>query len=156
MRYIKESLIKASPDRVFAFHEQAGALALLTPPWESARVIQNANIADIGSQAIIETRIFGPIKVRWIAEHTAYDRPRMFEDIQAKGPFRMWRHRHVIKADVDGAILKDEIDYEPPLGFLGRLIAPFLIQSRLEKLFNYRHEVTRAWCEEGKAVKSER
>jgi ligand-binding SRPBCC domain-containing protein len=147
MRYIKESLIKASPDRVFAFHEQAAALALLTPPWENARVIQNANIAEVGSQAIIETRIFGPLKMVWVAEHTAYDRPRMFEDIQTKGPFRMWRHRHVIKADVDGAILKDEIDYEPPLGFLGRLVAPFLIQSRLEKLFNYRHEVTRAWCE---------
>ena len=150
MRFVKESRIRASPERVFAFHEQENALVLLLPPWESARVIRSAKISEVGSRAIVETRIFGPITMRWIAEHTIYDPPRVFEDIQIQGPFRNWRHRHVILPHAEGAILKDEIEYEPPLGFLGRALAPLLIENRLSKLLEYRHQVTREWCENDK------
>jgi ligand-binding SRPBCC domain-containing protein len=147
MRFVKQSVIRASPERVFGFHEQPEVLSLLIPPWESTRVVQAARISEVGTQAIVETRVFGPISLRWIAEHTLYDPPRMFEDVQIKGPFRSWRHGHFVEPDIHGAILRDEIDYEPPLGFLGRLVAPVIIQKRLHKLFDYRHEVTRSWCE---------
>jgi ligand-binding SRPBCC domain-containing protein len=148
MHFIKESIIRASPERVFEFHEQPDVLSLLIPPWESARVIQPARISEVGGQAIVETKVVGPITMRWIAEHTLYDPPHMFEDVQVKGPFRSWRHRHVVEPHASGAILRDEIDYEPPFGFLGRALAPVLVWRRLERLFNYRHEVTRQWCEE--------
>ncbi|HSS22152.1 MAG TPA: SRPBCC family protein [Pyrinomonadaceae bacterium] len=147
MQFLKESIIRASPERVFAFHERPDALLLLIPPWERARVIQAARISDVGSQAIIETKVFGPITVRWVAEHTLYEPPHLFEDVQVSGPFRSWRHRHTIDAHAEGTILRDQVDYEPPLGFLGRAVAPWLVPGRLEKLFTYRHEVTRAICE---------
>jgi ligand-binding SRPBCC domain-containing protein len=147
MRFVKESVIRAGPERVFAFHEQPDVLSRLIPPWESARVIQAAEISNVGSQAIIETKIFGPFTARWVAEHRIYEPPRLFEDVQVKGPFRSWRHRHIIEPHASGAILRDQVDYEPPLGFLGRAFAPLLLQRRLEKLFEYRHEVTRRWCE---------
>lgn len=146
MQFIKESFIHAAPERVFAFHEQPNALELLTPPWEHSRIISQASISEPGSLSIVVAKV-GPFKVRWVAQHTAYDPPRMFEDIQIKGPFRRWRHRHLIKESKDGAILRDEIDYDPPFGFLGRWAAPIVIQRRLEKLFDYRHRVTREWCE---------
>ena len=147
MQFVKESVIRAAPSRVFAFHEQPAALAMLTPPWEKVRVIQRANISEIGSRAIIETRLFGLIPARWVAEHTAYDPPRMFEDTQISGPFRAWRHRHIVQPHADGALLRDEIEYEPPFSFAGRLAAPLLIEPKLQKMFDYRHKVTRAWCE---------
>ncbi len=147
MRFVKESFIRATPERVFAFHEQPEALRLLMPPWESSRIIAQARISEPGTRTIVEARILGPFTARWIAEHTAYDPPRMFEDVQIAGPFRYWRHRHNVESHPDGAILRDEIDYEPPLGFLGRLAAPFFIGRRLERLFEHRHRVTREWCE---------
>ena len=150
MRFVKESVIRASPERVFEFHEQSDVLTLLMPPWESARVIQAVRIADVGAQAIIETKILGPVKMCWVAQHTLYEPPLLFEDVQVKGPFRSWHHRHIIEPHADGAILRDEIDYEPPLGFLGRAFAPMIVQKRLQKLFDYRHEVTRRWCEGGR------
>jgi ligand-binding SRPBCC domain-containing protein len=146
MQFVKESFIHATPERVFAFHEQPNALALLTPPWEHARIIKQASISEPGSLSIIEAKV-GPIKVRWLAQHTTYDPPRLFEDVQIKGPFRRWQHRHLIKKSKDGAILRDEIDYDPPFGFLGRWLAPIVVQRRLDKLFEYRHRVTREWCE---------
>ncbi len=151
MIFVKESLIRAAPERVFAFHESPDALARLTPPWEKVRVIQAAEISQIGSRAIIETRILGLIPARWVAEHTVYDPPRMFEDIQVSGPFRQWRHRHIVLAHEEGALLRDEIEYEPPLGFIGRIVAPHLIVPRLQRLFDYRHQATRQWCEDAPA-----
>lgn len=147
MRFVKQSVIRASQERVFGFHERPDALALLIPPWESAKVIQCAKISEIGSQAIVETRILGPIAAKWVARHTLYDPPHIFEDIQIKGPFRSWRHRHVVEPHEHGAILRDEIDYELRFGFIGGLLAPLLIDRRLQRLFDYRHDATRTWCE---------
>ncbi|MDQ1610869.1 MAG: hypothetical protein QOG00_800 [Pyrinomonadaceae bacterium] len=146
--FVRESIIAAAPERVFAFHELPDALARLTPPWESSRVIQAARISEVGSEAIIETRLFGVVPARWVARHTAYDPPRMFEDVQISGPFRFWRHRHLVAPHASGgALLRDEIEYEPPFSIFGRLAEPFLITPRLTKLFDYRHAATRDWCE---------
>jgi len=145
MRFSKESLINASAERVFGFHEQPDVLQRLIPPWETARVIRQARISEVGSETIIETRV-AVIPIKWIARHTAYDPPRMFEDTQIKGPFRSWRHRHIVEPRNAGAVLRDEIEYELPLGILGRLVSS-IIKRRLEKLFAYRHEITRQWCE---------
>ena len=147
MKFIKESIIKAAPERVFDFHELPDAFERLIPPWENAKIIQKADITKIGSRAIIEQKIFGLIPSRWIAEHTKYEPPKMFEDVQISGPFHSWRHEHIVLPHADGAILRDEIEYEPPMSFLGKLAAPFLVVPKLEKMFEFRHQVTKDWCE---------
>jgi len=149
MKFTKESVIKASPERVFAFHELPDAFERLVPPWEDAKIVQKANISEIGSRAIIEQKIFGLIPSRWVAEHTAYDPPRMFEDVQISGPFAKWRHRHIIEPHEDGAVLRDEIEFEPPMSIIGDLAAPLFILPRIEKMFDFRHRVTKEWCESG-------
>jgi ligand-binding SRPBCC domain-containing protein len=146
MKFEKETIIAASRETVFAFHLLPDAIERLTPPWENVKIVQKADITKVGSRAIIEQKLFGLVPSRWIAEHTAYDPPHMFEDIQVSGPFASWRHRHIVEPHAEGALLRDEIDYEPPLSFLGEIAAPLLITPRLTRLFDYRHEVTREWC----------
>lgn len=147
MIYEKESFIRASAERVFGFHELPDVLSRLTPPWENARVIQQAPTLRPGARAIIETRLFGIVPVRWVAEHTLYDPPRSFEDVQLSGPFRSWRHKHIVEPRGEGSVLRDVIHYEPHFGALGKLLAPVLIEPRLRRMFDYRHRVTRQWCE---------
>lgn len=147
MKFVKESIIKAAPERVFAFHELTDALERLTPPWEDVKVIQKADISEVGSRAILETKIFGLFPARWIAEHTKYDPPREFEDVQISGPFKSWRHRHIVSPHAEGSLLRDEIEFEPPFSVFGKIAAPFAVVPKLEKMFDYRHEVTRKWCE---------
>ncbi len=149
MRFTKESVIRATPERVFAFHQLPDAFARLVPPWEDAEIIQKADISVIGSRAIIETKVLGLIPSRWVAEHTAYDPPHFFEDIQISGPFRSWKHGHHIEPHEDGAILRDDIEFEPPASFIGELAAPIFILPRLEKMFDFRHSATKQWCESG-------
>jgi ligand-binding SRPBCC domain-containing protein len=153
MQFVKESIIRAAPEKVFAFHELEDAFERLMPPWEKGKIIQKADISKIGSRAIIETKLFGLIPVQWVAEHTKYEPPRMFEDVQISGPFKKWRHQHLVLPHESGAILRDEIEFEPPMWFLGQIAAPFAILPKLEKMFAYRHEVTRQWCEEGSKSK---
>ncbi len=147
MKFVKESVIKASPERVFAFHELPDAIERLIPPWENARIIQKADISKVGSRAIIEYKILWIITRRWVAEHTAYDPPHSFEDVQISGPFRSWRHRHIVEPHPDGAVLRDEIEYQMPIPIFGPLAAPLSVRPKLEKMFEYRHRVTKEWCE---------
>jgi ligand-binding SRPBCC domain-containing protein len=147
MNFRKETFISATPERVFAFHELPDAFERLLPPWENAKVIQTADISKIGSRAIIEQKVFGLVPSRWVAEHTAYEPPSMFEDIQVSGPFSKWRHRHIVSPETGGAVLIDDIEYEPPFGFLGSFADPLFIRPKLEKMFEFRHSVTKEWCE---------
>ncbi|MGB7069290.1 MAG: SRPBCC family protein [Pyrinomonadaceae bacterium] len=147
-KFIKESVIRASCEKVFAFHELPDARDRLLSPWENAKVIQAADISKIGSRAIIETKIFGIFPITWVVEHTAFDAPRMFEEVQISGPFRTWRHRHIIEPSSQGSLLTDEIVYEMPLQFFGPLAAPIAMRPKLSEIFDYRHEITRKWCEE--------
>jgi ligand-binding SRPBCC domain-containing protein len=147
MLFVKQSVIRASPERVFAFHERPDALRLLIPPWEPTRVLDAAPDLCVGAEAVVETRLLWLVPVRWLARHTLYDPPRVFEDVQIEGPFKSWRHRHVVEPHEKGAVLRDEVDFETPFGVVGRLAAPLLVEPRLRRLFDYRHRVTREWCE---------
>ena len=152
MRFVKESVIQCSQEKLFAFHELPDAFERLVPPFEDAKVVQLADISVVGSRAIIETKILGLFPVQWVAEHTAYDPPRYFEDVQISGPFKSWKHQHFIEPHAEGALLRDVIEFEPPMSFLGVLAAPIFILPKIEKMFEYRHRVTKEWCEDNARV----
>jgi ligand-binding SRPBCC domain-containing protein len=142
MRFVKESVIAASVEEVFAFHERPDALALLQPPWEQAQVLVPPRSLEVGTVVELRTKL-GPLWIDIVAEHVAYEKNRSFEDVMTRGPFAKWHHKHLFYPDADGCRLRDEIEYEPPLGPLGRLAAPVAVIPRLRRMFDYRHEVTR-------------
>jgi ligand-binding SRPBCC domain-containing protein len=144
-----ESRIGAPPERVFAFHESAGAIERLTPPWERVAVESGGGSIRPGARVTLRTG-FGPFRLRWVAEHTEYDPPRLFADRQVTGPFASWYHQHRMLDDGrGGTLLRDEIEYELPLGWLGRLLGGAMVRRKLVRLFDYRHEVTRRTVESG-------
>ncbi len=140
--FIKESRIAASPSVVFAFHESPGALEKLTPPWEHVEILQKSDSILPGSRVVFRVKI-GPLAIICEAEHTEYEKGRMFADRQVRGPFASWYHRHLMLDDGQGGtILRDEVEYEPPLGWVGKFLSSNLLESRLQRLFNFRHEAT--------------
>ncbi len=143
----KRSRINAPPNTVFAFHEQEGALEKLMPPWEKARVIERRGGIEKGARVVLEAKI-GPIKQRMVAVHTAYEKGRMFQDTIVEGPFSKWVHTHTMEPDGEGGTwLIDHLEYELPMGPLGALFGGRFARSKLEKTFDFRHEVTRKECE---------
>jgi ligand-binding SRPBCC domain-containing protein len=142
MKFMKESRLRAVPGRVSAFHEAPGALARLTPPWERVKVVHDEGSIKPGSRVEIVTWM-GLFPLRWVAEHTAYKPGEMFADRQIHGPFASWEHQHWFLDDGQGGtLLRDEIEFEPPLGRLGRLLAHWFIIPKLNRMFDYRHQRT--------------
>jgi len=149
MRFVKESRILAPAEVVFRFHESPDALTQLIPPWENMKVVESAGSLLPGSQVILGGKV-GPFQIRWVAIHTEYDPPRMFADRQKSGPFAWWYHRHRFLDDGPGAsFLRDEVDYQAPLGLIGRWLGDWLIRRKLQRMFAYRHETTRRLIESG-------
>lgn len=149
MRFEKETTIAAPPEVVFAFHESPGALLRLTPPWEDVKLVEGGQSIRPGSRVVLLVKV-GPIRQRWIAEHTEYEPGRMFADRQVEGPFAAWYHRHLFLDDGQGGTrLRDEVEYQPPLGAVGRLLGGPLIASKLRRMFEFRHETTRRLIESG-------
>lgn len=153
MLYVKESRVAVPPDVVFRFHESPAALEHLIPPWETMKVVESSGSIRPGSRVVLQGTVGGFFPVRWVAVHTEYEPPHLFADRQESGPFASWYHRHRFLDDGQGGtILRDEVEYVPPLGFLGDWLGGWIIRGKLERMFAYRHETTRRLVESGPAA----
>jgi hypothetical protein len=140
--FVATTRIPASAEAVFDWHEAPGAFERLTPPWERVRVLrQQGGIRDGARVALLVGP--WPFALRWDLEHRDYQRGRSFTDLQLSGPFRYWKHVHrMIPQGPHASMLEDTIEYELPLGAIGRLLGRPFVERRLERLFAYRHAVT--------------
>ncbi len=137
---VRETVLDAAPQEAFAWHERPGAVERLTPPWEPVRVERAADGIREGNRTVFRTSFPGPIALRWVAEHTRYDPPREFRDVQVSGPFTSWEHRHLFDDAGNGRThLIDAVSCELPLSPLGGNAAWPLVRSRLHRMFDYRH-----------------
>jgi uncharacterized protein (TIGR01777 family) len=141
--YVKRSLIPSSPKTVLDWHRRPGAFERLTPPWESVQLVEKTGgIEDNGSRVTLRVRT-GPLTQVWISEHRDFIENKQFRDVQIKGPFARWEHTHRFETAGDAScVLEDRIEYELPMGRLGRLFGGAHVRKTLERMFRYRHETT--------------
>jgi len=141
--FVFRSRMPASAESVYRFHAEPEALTLLTPPWEHATVYeQTGGIEDLGSRVKIRLRV-GPFSLTWIAEHAACEPGKMFRDVMVSGPFKKWEHTHVFAPDgADASWLEDRVEYQMPLGWLGKALGGWYARRRLGRMFAWRHEMT--------------
>ncbi len=139
MQFHYQTCLNAPPAEVFAWHESPDALLRLTPPWERVAILEGGGSLQPGSRVVLQTKL-GPVPLRWVAEHTEYDPPHLFADRQLQGPFASWYHRHRFLDFGSGqTLMRDEIEYEIPMGVLGRLLGGMSVSRRLQRMFQYRH-----------------
>ena len=149
MKFVHQSLIAASAERVFAFHEEPDAFERLQPPWQKFELLQAPTSLAVGTRVRLKVKV-GPFWQNIEAEHVEYEPGRMFADRMVRGPFAAWLHRHVVTPQGDAkCTLLDDITYELPLGVLGRVFGGSFARRELQRLFTFRHEVTRRACEAG-------
>jgi ligand-binding SRPBCC domain-containing protein len=145
--FTKETVIAAPAAVVFAFHERPDAFALLQPPWQKTEIVQPPKSLAVGTRVILRVRV-GLVWQTIEAEHVAYEPGHMFADRMVRGPFSRWLHRHIVTPEgPNAARLKDAVEYELPLGPLGSFLGSKIARHQLERMFEYRHQVTRKMCE---------
>ncbi len=142
-RFVAATPIPAPAEAVFDWHEAPGAFERLTPPWERVRVLNHVGGIRDGARVSLLVGPW-PFSLRWELEHRDYQSGRSFTDVQLTGPFRQWRHVHrMLPQGPDTCVLEDTIEYELPLGAIGRLVGGPFVRRKLQRLFAYRHDVTR-------------
>jgi ligand-binding SRPBCC domain-containing protein len=86
-----------------------------------------------------ELRLYG-VPLRWRTRIESFEPASGFSDVQLKGPYRRWLHRHEFRAAPGGTEMRDVVDYELPLGPLGRLAHALFVRRSLERIFHHRRE----------------
>ncbi len=138
--------LPVSQQRLWEFHaDPVAALPKLTPPGFAMKLVQIDENYGKGAQLSMRTRVFPGIWQTWVARIVEFEPPYTFVDIAERSPFKSWRHEHIFEDRGSGkSRLIDRVTYEPPFGFLGRLVDPWLVRPRLEAMFAHRHQVTAA------------
>jgi len=143
IEFHKQSPIPCPAEKLFRWHEAPGAFSKLMPPGEPVTVLHHDGHVRDGARAVLRVGHW-PFRLRWELVHQDYVEGKQFCDVQIKGPFASYRHEHVmIAVDDHHSVLSDRITFSMPLGVLGNWIGKHIILPKFEKLFAFRHEVTR-------------
>jgi len=140
MRFMKETLLEVPAQVAFNWHAQPDALKRLLPPWEKIRIVNQTGGIENGDRVELSIPLFAGLRTRWIAEHCGYEAGYLFEDVQLKGPFESWHHKHVFEPVTEASCkLIDDIEYAIPFGKPGSLLGESFVQNKLNAQFAYRH-----------------
>lgn len=143
MKYVleREQVVSRPRPEVFAFFSDAANLERLTPARLRFRIKSPLPI-EMRPGAVIEydLSLLG-VPFRWRTEIERFDPPERFVDVQARGPYRLWRHTHTFEEIAGGTRIVDRVDYELPLGLLGDAVQRLFVARQLAQIFDYRQRV---------------
>lgn len=159
-----EQWVPVPLERVFLFFANPGNLPRIMPPAtgtevlrvnlvpppgvapERATITNQQPLAGAGSELVTSFRVlpFLPFRAQWIALITQFEWNHHFADVQKKGPFRRFQHRHEFEAEtcngVEGTRVRDVIAYEIGFGILGALVQRLFVARQFRKIFEYRQK----------------
>ncbi len=135
----KKQKLPITIDQAWDFLSDPANLKIITPDYMGFHILSGADRPMFPGQIIqyIVTPVLG-IKTKWVTEITHIKDHQYFVDEQRFGPYALWHHKHFIR-EIDGGVeMEDLIDYKLPLGVLGQLAHPILVQPKLNEIFEYR------------------
>jgi ligand-binding SRPBCC domain-containing protein len=137
----REQLIDRPTDAVFGFFARAANLERITPPWLGFSLITPEPVS-MGVGTLIEYRLhLHRIPLRWTSRIELWEPGRAFVDVQVKGPYRVWHHRHEFQPAGTGTLVRDHVTYALPFGPLGEVAHAAFVERDLARIFAFRHQV---------------
>jgi ligand-binding SRPBCC domain-containing protein len=156
--YERSVRVEAPFEDVWDFHSTPDGLVALTPDFMHIQIEDvrgsdgdaDPDVLEAGSVVESSIRPFdvGP-RQQWVSHIVARDRSSgagYFRDVMGEGPFPEWTHTHLFYADDGATLIRDKVEYELPLGGIGRALGPLGVVG-LEPMFRYRHRKTREHLE---------
>jgi len=123
--------------QVFAFFADPAHLTRVTPPALRLRVLTEG--ATLAAGAVLDLRLaWLGVPLRWRAYIREYDPPYRFVDVQVRGPWARWEHRHRFLESDGGTWIEDRVTYRLPLGPLGQAMHAGLVRRQLRAAWAYR------------------
>jgi ligand-binding SRPBCC domain-containing protein len=129
-----------SPEKLMAFFSIPENLSRITPEAMHFRVLHTTTRPiQEGTVLTYRVRKFG-VPMQWKSWIQEWVPGSHFVDVQQDGPFRFWRHKHILKPIPGGTEVIDELEYEVPFGALGKLGHKWLLRKDIINSFNYRKQ----------------
>jgi ligand-binding SRPBCC domain-containing protein len=119
----------------------------LVPPPPSSNASASQDTAGVGTVVSTSFRLlpFLPLRAQWIARITEFEWNHYFADIQEKGPFKRWHHRHEFlpetRKGVSGTIVRDVIEYEVGFGLIGAFANSIFVERQMRSTFAQRQRI---------------
>lgn len=139
-RLFREQLIPRPIEDVFAFFADARNLEAITPSWLRFEMLTPQPVTmQAGAILQYSLRLHG-WPIHWTTAITVWRPPFEFVDVQLRGPYRLWHHRHTFETVGDATRMIDEVDYRLPFGWAGSLAHGLFVRRDLQAIFDYRQE----------------
>ena len=135
----RTQFIKTDLKTAWDFFSSPGNLKKITPQYMGFDV--RTELPEIMYEGLMIEYTVKPllgIPMNWITEIKTVKDLHFFVDEQRKGPYKIWHHEHHFKVKDGGVEMTDIVSYELPLGILGRVMHPFVVQKKLEEIFDFR------------------
>ena len=137
-----EQFIDLPIEDVFDFFSKPENLSLITPPRLRFDILTPTPLEMKEGQLIdYSLKILYLIKLHWRTLITDYQKPYKFIDQQIKGPYTLWHHTHIFEEKDGGTLIKDNLKYVIPFGWIGRAIHFIYIKHDINGIFQYRHKI---------------
>jgi ligand-binding SRPBCC domain-containing protein len=128
----------ARPRRVvFDFCADPANLPRVTPPALRLRLVAAPAVLAAGAILDVQVSWLG-LPLRWRSYIREYDPPYRFVDVQVRGPWARWEHRHRFLEGEGGTWMEDRVTYRPPLGPLGRVLHAAVVRRQLRRTWAHR------------------
>lgn len=154
--YQTEQFLDIDIDTAWNFFSSAKNLALITPPELDFKILTELTGEEIYEGMLINYTVkplFG-IPLKWETEICKVQKPLFFTDRQLKGPYKLWEHTHSYAEVNGGVMMKDEVKYQLPFGFLGDIAHALIVRKKVEHIFSFRREVLKSIFKNNEKVPS--
>ena len=132
--------VERTIDQTWAFFSDAENLPKITPPSMRFR-IDASPAGGIEQDSILDYTVrVGGLPVRWRTLISSWYPPYQFIDLQIRGPYSVWHHRHTFKSVDQGVECSDQVIYKLPGGWIGRAAQPLMVRKQLLTIFRYRRD----------------
>lgn len=142
-QYNTEQFLPITINEAWDFFSSAKNLALITPPDLNFKILTPLNGKEIFEGMLIDYTLrplFG-IPVSWQTVIHEVSKPFIFTDRQLKGPYHTWEHTHRFIEKENGVLMKDELKYQLPFGFIGNIAHSLFVRKKIETIFDYRRQI---------------
>ena len=142
-RFTSKQFLPTTRQHAWDFFSSPKNLSLITPKKLNFKILFISGSDKVHAGQIIGYRVtvLPFVRLNWETEITEVIEYQSFTDIQRKGPYSYWSHKHSFR-DADGGIeMTDELEYSIPFGALGRLTHFVLVEREIKSIFNYRFHV---------------
>ncbi|AYZ36764.1 hypothetical protein EGY07_14900 [Chryseobacterium indologenes] len=139
----REQQLNCDIETAWKFFSSANNLSEITPKDMGFTVLTEMENDEIDEGMLIDyyiSPLFG-IRMKWQTEITHVDFQKSFIDFQKKGPYKLWNHHHEFIPNEYGVLMRDTIEYELPVGFLGEIAHKLFVKKKLEYIFDYRFRI---------------